>query len=231
MSVINENGEFFSVKKQDYDEATLNCITTAVNKLENLRDKPLMMLGKIQSGKTKSFIGVIALAFDNGYDFAIVLTKNSKALVQQTVSRLKDEFKAFAADDVMDVFDIMAVPPNMTRFELDKKIIMVVKKEKTNIPTMKKFIKKYGIDKKCLIIDDEADYCSIGYSKDKEDISLRKIASEINELRIQLTYRFIQVTATPYSLYLQPDDISGIMQQDIKPIKPANTVLVPCGEG
>ena len=33
-----------------------------------------MMLGKIQSGITKSFIGVISLDFDNGYDLPVVLT-------------------------------------------------------------------------------------------------------------------------------------------------------------
>ena len=48
-----------------------------------------MMLGKIQSGKTRSFIGVISLAFDNGYDLAVVLTKNSNALAKQTTARIK----------------------------------------------------------------------------------------------------------------------------------------------
>ena len=72
---LNLNGDFFSEKKQEYNEKTYNCILETVNKLENIGDKPLMMLGKIQSGKTKSFIGVMALAFDNGYDLAVVLTK------------------------------------------------------------------------------------------------------------------------------------------------------------
>lgn len=235
MNNIKENGEFFSIKKKEYNEKTLNCIRESVAKLEEIEDRPLMMLGKIQSGKTKSFIGVISLAFDNGYDLAVVLTKNSNALAKQTTARMRDEFSAFRDDDIIDIFDIMCIPSSLSRFELDKKLIIVVKKEKNNIPKLLKFIQKYAIDKdkKCLIIDDEADFCSIGYDKNREteEFDLRKIASQINDLRLQLTCRFIQVTATPYSLYLQPETIDIAGEKEIRAVKPADTVLVPSGDG
>lgn len=190
-----------------------------------------MMLGKIQSGKTKSFIGVISLAFDNSYDLAVVLTKNSNALAMQTTSRMKQEFRD---DDLIDIFDIMCIPTDLSRFELDKKLILVVKKEHNNLPKLLNFIKGYALNesKKCLIIDDEADFCSIGYemNKDTEIFDLRKIASQINDLRLELTCRFIQVTATPYSLYLQPETINLGGDKDIKSVKPVTTVLVPYGD-
>ena len=229
------DGEFFSVKSKDYNEKTLNCVIEAVKKLDGIDNRPLMMLGKIQSGKTRSFIGVISLAFDNGYDLAVVLTKNSNALAKQTTARMKQEFYEFRDDDIIEIFDIMCIPPNMSQFELDKKMIIVVKKEKNNIPKLMKFIEKYALhkDKKCLIIDDEADFCSIGYDKNKdtEDFDLRRIASQINDLRLQLTCKFIQVTATPYSLYLQPETIDLSGEKDIRAVKPADTVLVPHGDG
>ena len=125
------NGEIFSKKKDEYNEETLDCIVSTVKKLEQTGDRPLMMLGKIQSGKTKSFIGVISLAFDNGYDLSVVLTKNSNALAKQTVARMKQEFEVFRDEDIIEIFDIMCMPPNMSKFELDKKMIIVVKKEKT----------------------------------------------------------------------------------------------------
>ena len=158
---LDLNGEFFSSKKVEYNEATRNCICDVVSKFEEIQDKPLMMLGKIQSGKTRSFIGVISLAFDNDYDLAIVLTKNSNALAKQTTARMNQEFKQFKDVDLVDVYDIMCMPPDLSKFELDKKLIIVVKKEKNNIPKMLNFIKKYAfnVDKKCLIIDDEADFC------------------------------------------------------------------------
>ncbi|AWK52496.1 hypothetical protein DIC82_16475 [Clostridium beijerinckii] len=231
---MNLDGEFFGVKKKEYDSKQSKCIIEAVEKLDEIRDKPLMMLGKIQSGKTKSFIGVISLAFDNGYDLAVVLTKNSNALAMQTTARMKQEFTEFRDDDLIDIFDIMCIPTDLSRFELDKKLILVVKKEHNNLPKLLNFIKAYALNesKKCLIIDDEADFCSIGYemNKDTEIFDLRKIASQINDLRLELTCRFIQVTATPYSLYLQPETINLGGDKDIKPVKPATTVLVPYGD-
>lgn len=228
------NGEFYSLKKKEYNSKTKKCIFDTVKKLEEIGEKPLMMLGKIQSGKTKSFIGVISLAFDNGYDLAVVLTKNSNALARQTTARMRQEFVEFKDDDLVQIFDIMCIPKDMNKFELEQKLIIVVKKEKNNIPKLIKFIEKYALNKskKCLIIDDEADFCSIGYEKNKEtdDFDLRTIANQINDLRLQLTCKFIQVTATPYSLYLQPDEIS-LSDKEIVPVKPTDTILVPYGEG
>lgn len=59
------------------------CMENTVKQLlekDTTIDKPGMLLGKIQSGKTRAFIGIIALAFDNGYDMAIILTKGTKFL-------------------------------------------------------------------------------------------------------------------------------------------------------
>lgn len=232
--MMDLDGDFYGTKKKEYNEKQRKCIMEAVNKLDEIEDKPLMMLGKIQSGKTKSFIGVISLAFDNGYDLAVVLTKNSNALAMQTTARMKQEFSEFREDDLIDIFDIMCIPTDLSRFELDKKLILVVKKEHNNLPKLLSFIKDYALNesKKCLIIDDEADFCSIGYemNKDTEIFDLRKIASQINDLRLGLTCRFIQVTATPYSLYLQPETINLGGDKNIRAVKPATTVLVPYGE-
>ena len=81
------------------DDVLLGCMEETVTRLieadTSLR-KPGILLGKIQSGKTRAFIGVIALAFDNGYDVAIVLTKGIKALAEQTIQRLRENKEKFA---------------------------------------------------------------------------------------------------------------------------------------
>ena len=64
-------------------------------------NRPGMLLGKIQGGKTRAFIGIIALGFDNDYDMAIILTKGTKALARQTYARLKRDFRNFIDDDVI----------------------------------------------------------------------------------------------------------------------------------
>src|SRR5262249_37204819 len=57
--------------------------------------RPGMLLGRIQSGKTRGFVGIIAEAFDRGFDIALVLTKGTKTLSAQTVSRLSADFAEF----------------------------------------------------------------------------------------------------------------------------------------
>lgn len=223
-------GKFYK-KRIDSNEYTIEqsqCIEESIQVLEGLGKDPLMMLGKIQSGKTKTFIGTIALGFDNGYDLAVVLTKGTNALSQQTLSRMKYEFKG----ENVRIFDIMSMPSNLSPFELKQKMIIIVKKEKNNLIRFKDFIENYPLksNKKCMIIDDEADFASVGFEKKNEAFDIRRIAADINEIRGTLDEcRFIQVTATPYSLYLQPETFQ--LGADIYPIKPAHTVLVPSGKG
>ncbi|ENY8312805.1 TPA: hypothetical protein KNJ64_001283 [Clostridioides difficile] len=227
---MNLDGKFYK-KRIDSNEYTLEqkeCIEESIQVLEGLKNEPLMMLGKIQSGKTKTFIGTIALGFDNGYDLAVVLTKGTNALSQQTLSRMKYEFKG----EHVRIFDIMSMPNNLSLFELKQKMIIIIKKEKNNLTRFKDFIETYPLksNKKCMIIDDEADFASVGFEKKNEAFDIRRIAADINEIRGTLDEcRFIQVTATPYSLYLQPETFQ--LGVDIYPIKPAHTVLVPSGKG
>ena len=229
---MNLNGLFYTNKCKSYSNELKSCIESSVNKLEEIGQNPLMLLGKIQSGKTRAFIGVISLAFDNGYDLAIVLTKNSNALAKQTVSRMNSEFRSFIDEDELDVYDIIKMPDKLSRYELSKKMILVVKKQHKNLPKVLEFIKTYAVanTKKCLVIDDEADFTSVGFDKDKEseEFDLRVIASQINDLRVKLESKFIQVTATPYSLFLQPNDIV-IRGEIIERVKPMHTILVPHG--
>lgn len=227
--------ERLKVTREDSPEL-VHCIEETVDKLEQQETtskKPGILLGKIQSGKTRAFIGVIALSFDRGYDIAIVLTKGTKALSEQTYIRLCTDFKDDLADHRMQVFDILHVPENLVAWELKQKIVMVVKKEKNNLArTFKALMHTYsGLQhKKILIIDDEADYASLSFHKDKEtgEIEQGTIGRMIDELRNNVAASdFLQVTATPYSLYLQPDDSLPEEGYAFLPKRPAFTILLP----
>ena len=234
-------GEFYNQlsQKLEFSEELNSCIEKTVQTLaesETNIKKPGILLGKIQSGKTRAFIGIIGLAFDNGYDVAIVLTKGTIALAQQTYERLKRDFRIFANDDKLQIYDIMYLQKNFTPYELQQKLIIVVKKETNNMKRIiDALVKTYPnlSQKKLLIIDDEADYASVGFKldKDEEVFQINKIAKQINELREKSPKcDFLQVTATPYSLYLQPDEFE-INNKIFKPIRPAFTVLVPEYDG
>lgn len=236
-------GKYYQYKKYEYNysKELERCIKNTYEYCEKCtfgadddkQKQPIMMLGEIQSGKTRAFIGVIALAFDNGFDMVFVLSKNSKALVQQTESRMKKEFKPFILEQEIEVKNIIKMSYNLTGYQLEKKFIIIAKKEKNNLNKIIDFIRDYSINKnkKCLIIDDEADATGIGYNKNKEtdEFDLRTVASKVNEIRGNLDgCVFIQVTATPYALYLQPEFNEN---DKPKPIKPKQTVLVPSGNG
>jgi len=194
-------------------------------------DKPGMLLGKIQSGKTKTFLGGIALGFDNGFDVAVVLTKPTTALARQTYKRVSKEFADFIEADEVKVYDILELPDRLTQFELNQKLIFIVKKQSDNLNRLSDaLLKTYPAlqGKRILIVDDEADNASIGYVNDKETgLQLRTIADQVDKLRNKLNEsEFLQVTATPYSLYLQPEGVP-IPGNSLLPLRPRFTKLVP----
>ena len=239
---MEKNGKFYGFKKNHgsgYNEELKKCIeetcrycieNTNKNSEEKI-NKPIMMLGKIQSGKTRAYTGLIALAFDNDFDMVFILTKNSKALINQTVSRMKKEFQEFICNYDIAVSDIMKFNTRISGYQLEQKNIIIAKKEKNNINRLIDFINNYSInEKKCLIIDDEADTTGIGYNKVKgeDEYTLRMVSSKVNEMRGTLDgCVFVEVTATPYALYLQPEFQK---HDEIHPIKPLSTILVPWGK-
>lgn len=224
------------------DNALATCIDNVVQKLQNSTtsgSKPGMLLGKIQSGKTRAFVGVIARAFDYGYDIALVLTKGTKTLSEQTVKRLSADFSEFIADDELMVLDIMKLPGKLTRSEMRRKIVVVAKKQARNLEKLIDFMKaQEGLqNRKVLLIDDEADLASVRFVRKKDESSINQgtIASQIDELRRMVTeIAFLQVTATPYSLYLQPEGYEASSSDArcvFKPKRPAFTELLPIHGG
>jgi hypothetical protein len=238
---LDLNGPFYSgflAKKRDgnpaYGADEQACIEDTVAKLiAHTTDaaKPGILLGKIQSGKTKTFLGITALAFDNNYDIAVILTKPTTALARQTCKRVTKEFAEFIEGDQVKIYDILELPDRLTQFELNQKLIFVLKKQTDNLERLSEaLLQTYPQlgGRRILIIDDEADNASIGYVQDKNlGLQLRTIAGQIDELRRTLpNASFLQVTATPYSLYLQPEG-SPLPDTALAPVRPQFTELVP----
>ena len=111
--VLKLDGDFYPrfIEKKEYSPEALIAIKRTVEQLlaqPTTASRPGMLLGKVQSGKTKTFMGAIALAFDNGFDVCVVLTKGTKALAKQTYERVQKEFSDFTGDDLAQVFDAHA---------------------------------------------------------------------------------------------------------------------------
>jgi hypothetical protein len=151
----------------------------------------------------------------------------------------KWDFSDFIEDDMIKLYDILNIPDHIPGYILKRKIVLIVKKETNNLDrTIRMIVQTYPnlSDRKILIIDDEADFASIGFKKGCDrNVELRKIASQIDELRKKVKKSdYLEVTATPYSLYLQPED-TAIPTNDgnycFAPQRPAFTVLLPVYNG
>lgn len=115
------------------------------------------------------------------------LQKVPKPWLNKPFQRLVGEFASFKHDDVIQISDIMSFPDNLIEYELEQKIIIVVKKETNNLQRLHTALfKTYPslAGKRILMIDDEAAFASIGFSKTQEQIiQINTIAGQIDEIR------------------------------------------------
>ena len=231
------------------------CVVETVNELladvPNATD-PGLLLGKIQCGKTDTFENIVGLSFDRGIDIAIVLTKGTNALVNQTIKRMRYDYRFFGESDdynatTIIIEDIMNNRRGFNRARVERsKLVIVAKKEATN---MKYLIDVFKVqnpwlkEKKVLIVDDEADFASRNYTTVKleaatdedgnalpqaREVKLARVSELIDEFRTIPNYcRYLQVTATPYCLFLQPDGSIDVKGGKALSFRPRFTKLVP----
>lgn len=175
-----------------------------------------LVVGYVQSGKTMSFTGVLAMARDNGYRFAIVLTGTITNLLEQTSERLEkdlglsenfDWFRFFTNPSTADVSSIVGA------FRLSDKPLIVIPilkhakyiKDVADIFSNEK-VQQLIKNETVLIIDDEADQASLNSFGNKnsknmdadEDAKFSATYAAILKMRSQLPGNsYIQYTATP----------------------------------
>ncbi len=226
--ITEKRGDSAELKK------VMEAVVSNLQKHNTNEIEPGILLGLIQSGKTRAFLGVMARSFDEGYDVAVVFTKNSVALVDQTIKRLKSEFEIPIKNNKLYVWDVIKLQKldQLTGYILGNKVVFVVKKEIKNMERLQEIFDKVGQlkDKNVLIIDDEADQASVSFTTDKtksDGLEFAKIAKSLSDFRIKLKGRnsFLQVTATPYSLYLQPEDLA-LNGEETAPNRPVFTHLL-----
>ena len=231
-----------------YSDELMQCITETVDALlENGEGatEPVLLLGNIQCGKTNAFENIMGLAMDRGVDICIVLTKGTKALAEQTKKRLEKDFRPFrdtgrigqTVVQIHDAIEMVSLAPAEVNNSY-KKHIIVCKKQKDNLDRMlSMFNESHLKGKRLLIVDDEADFASRNYRKvhhetldglTEKQLDLAKISQQIDELvKTPIYCRYLQVTATPYSLLLQPNGEIPLSNGYASPFKPRFVSEVP----
>ncbi|MBR3410578.1 MAG: hypothetical protein IKG94_07390 [Candidatus Methanomethylophilaceae archaeon] len=186
-----------------------------------------IMIGKVQSGKTSNFIGLSALAMDNGYPLIIVLGGTKKNLVDQNCSRISEFF-----DNSEDV-KVMAIGGNNDNSSVleegfisdlirnGDKVVLVVLKNSSRMDNVSEMMRsEIGLEP-VLIVDDEGDEATLNGMTYRERCS-STYKSAVDMLNIPGRCGFISVTATPQGNYL-------IDSED--PISPRFGILIQPGDG
>ena len=244
---IDENEFIFSTMKAHnkfMSEEKESCVREMVDELlvegPGATD-PCLLLGNVQCGKTDTFESIMGLSMDRGIDVCVVLTKNSNTLAEQTKERLRNDFKYFAENGttsqkiIVRIFDIMdLIHEELGTLAEDprNRFIIVCKKETKNLQHLTTLFTEKSPElarRELLIVDDEADFASRAYYQRAGEFELLKISDLIEQFRkIPRYHRYLQVTATPYSLYLQPDgSIQLRAGKEASPWLPRYTGLVP----
>ena len=184
------NNKFMTPEKEKVvREMTDQLISDAPN-----AQQPCLLLGKVQCGKTDTFLSIMGLCFDRGIDIAVVMTKGTNTLTTQTIERLSNDFRFFADQQIygqkviVSVYDILDLYKRggLTDYQLNNpanKFIIVVKKETTNLSYLNKLFEHSELmrSKKVLVCDDEADFASRAYYQRKGEVSLLRIAEHIEK--------------------------------------------------
>ena len=204
-----------------------------------LVEAPVAMVGQIQSGKTRAYLGVMAKCFDEGVDVAIILTKSSVVLGQQTVDRIKSDFSSCNCQrspmGSRRLKVSMAIDLHKLVVPEGHRHILIAIKQEDHIKALAKILKSYIAKKdlKVLMIDDEADVTSINYDMDGKPEKVMKILSRLRRQfngrgRSSSSLAMLQVTATPAALYLQRNHSS--LKTDYITHQPDFTVLLDTHE-
>jgi hypothetical protein len=200
------------------------------------------MYGRIQSGKTAAMILTSALCLDNGFRIIVVLTADNVALVEQTANR----FKALDGPRVFssvrdDTYEWEGQEDELREDIANDGLVLVCAKDAFHLPRIITFLQQIEAPSyPALVFDDEADAATPDTTlaartsgrptapQYPSTINRRVIENQrpgeegesIGEIFPHSLY--VQVTATPYLLFLQRSNSR---------IRPNVTFLLEPGDG
>lgn len=184
-----------------------------------------LAIGKVQSGKTLSYIALTALAFDSGYRVVVVLAGRTRTLAQQNSDRIQDDLlgdrpgrkiAAFHNPDAADEPSIRRV------LERGRLILITLLKNQQRIGRVRDMfsspeLRQYPV----LVVDDEADQAGLNTRAQRGERSA--VYNAILQMRGSFDlHGYVGYTATPQA---------NLLISTIDELSPDFCVLVEPGEG
>jgi hypothetical protein len=187
------------------------------------RPPTCLMYGRVQSGKTAAMILTSALCLDNGFRVVIVLTADNVALVEQTTNRFKDLNGPRVFSSVRDdVYEWEGQEDELRQDIRTDGLVLVCAKDAFHLPRIINFLQQIEAPSfPAIVFDDEADAATPDTTlaaRSAGRANAPEYPSTINRRVIEnlrpgeegesvgeiLPHGlFVQVTATPFLLFLQ----------------------------
>ena len=174
------------------------------------KNNNVLLVGKVQSGKTSNLELLTAIAFDNGYNILVIYGGYDTSLLRQTTERFKSTFNVIGEvtydDDGPAIFttddssQILSIDDEIMTDLLENKkpVIFVSMKRPAAMRKINSLFKRLDKSKfKAFIIDDEGDQASLNTAKDK----IKNASATYKEI-MQMKHllkdpMYLSVTATP----------------------------------
>ncbi len=147
-----------------------------------------LVVGRIQSGKTRNYIGLMLKAFQEGWNAIFVLTSNSTELRSQTAGRIAKDFaKVGITDRCARQIDVSNQNSDLRPADATDGYLYwgVVIKEVNNIGNFKRWLddsRRVHRSLRVMIIDDEADNASPNSNNDPDLLEDTDIDLELENL-------------------------------------------------
>lgn len=170
-----------------------------------------LIYGRIQSGKTRAMVTSTAMAFDNAFRIALVMTSNINDLVSQTHLDFSRDLKGVTVLTKDDELNAQIENVTIDLSSPNGRLLVITSKGEKSLNNVLRFLtsidaKKYPM----LIFDDEGDQASLDTNTYKRSQSgnLTLTRSTINELIARTrnsfpTAVYVSVTGTPQAVLLQ----------------------------
>ena len=237
-------GKFFSLVHEKHIDAYGE--TGADNIVENIvetykqihvqlksdqKNNNVLLVGKVQSGKTSNLELLTALAFDNGYNILVIYGGYDTSLLRQTTDRFKKTFDVpedityddegpaiFTTDDSAKILGIN--DEIMADLLENMPVIFVSMKRPAAMRKINALFKRLDKSKfKAFIIDDEGDQASLNTAKDKIKNASATYKEIVEMKKLLDDPMYLSVTATPQAnIFL--DDWSALRPDSIRLIQP-----------
>lgn len=227
---VSSYGEFGAANIRDNITSTFR--ETLIQLNTPSKSNNMLLVGKVQSGKTSNLELFTALAFDNGFNLVIIYGGYDSTLLSQTTNRFKKTFDipndTDYSDDTPVVFSsddsaqLLTVDDEIIEdlLDADKPIFLISMKRPAAMNKVNDLLAR--IDKsnlKAFIIDDEGDQASLNTKKNKAIDASATYASIVSMKDHLSDPLYLSVTATPQALIFL-DEYSRLRPDSIRLIEP-----------